>query len=258
MLLAIDVGNSQTVAGLFAGSELKADWRVTTRAAQTGDELAVLVRALLASAGVAVGEIRGVAVSSVVPALTPEYRRVGERLFGRAAFVIDHRTVPDLRVAVPDPASVGADRLVNAIAARETYGAPVIVVDLGTATTFDVVDARGDYVGGAIAPGVGTAADALFQRGARLAKVEVRRPDRVVGRTTEESLQSGIYYSAVGGVDALVRRIIDEMGFPAGVPVVATGGLAAMAAASSTSITAVDEHLTLRGIRLVWERVETG
>lgn len=253
MLLAIDVGNSQTAIGLFEGDSLAAHWRLTSFPNQTGDEIAVLLQVLLQGSGHGAGDLHGIALASVVPSITPEYREVGRRL-GCEVLVIDHASVPDLPVLYHDPASVGADRLVNAVAARAAYGAPVIVVDLGTATTFDVVNAAGEYAGGVIAPGIATSANALFQRGARLAKVEIRKPAHAVGRTTEESLQSGIFYGAVGSVDALVRRIVSEMGFPPDLAVVATGGLAAAIAGESGTVTAVDEHLTLEGIRLVWSR----
>ncbi len=254
MLLAIDVGNSETLIALFEGTELRHHWRLTSSPRQTGDELAVQLHYVLSSEGRSEGDIDGVALSSVVPALTPEYRRLGRRLFGREVLVIDHDTVPYLPVRYHDPASVGADRLVNAVALIENYGAPGIAVDLGTATTLDVVSAAGEYLGGVIMPGVATAANALFARGARLARVEIARPGHVVGRTTDESMQSGIFYGAVGAVDALVRAVRQEQGFPEDLPVVATGGLAEAIAGASETITAVDDALTVTGIRLVWEK----
>ena len=254
MLLAIDVGNTETLVGLFREAELAGQWRLTTAPRQTGDELSVVIHALLGAFGHDPGAVTGIAVSSVVPDLVPAYRRLGTRMTGREAFVIDHRAVPDLPILYHDPDTVGADRLVNAVAVIETYGKPAIVVDLGTATTFDVVNARGEYAGGVIAPGIATSANALFQRGARLARVELKRPERVVGRSTVESMQAGIFFGAVGGVDALVRAILREEGMPAGAPVVATGGFAPMVGEASETITHVDETLTVRGIRLVWER----
>ena len=253
MLLAIDVGNTQTVAGLFSGGTLAGSWRLTSSATHTTDELALLYRQILESAGHDAAAVTGLAVCSVVPALTSEYRDLGRRLFDCPTLVIDHRAVRDLVILNHDPGSVGADRLVNAVAALRAHGRPVIVVDLGTATTFDVVDADGAYAGGVIAPGAMTSAQALFQKGARLARVEILEPERVVGRNTEESIQSGVYFGTVGSVDALVDRIKTEMGFPAGTPVVATGGLAGAVARRSRTITAVDPSLTLTGIRLVWE-----
>jgi type III pantothenate kinase len=254
MLLAVDVGNSETVVGLFAGDRLAHYWRLTSLPRATEDELSVLLHALLASQGKERRDVSGVAVSSVVPEVVPAYRKLGVQILGRDPLVIDHQAVPDLAILNHDPATVGADRLANAVAVMAGYGVPAIVVDLGTATTFDVVNRKREYAGGVIAPGITTAANALFQRGARLAKVEVRKPAHVVGRSTEESMQSGIFFGAVGGVDSLVRAIVKEQGFDPGLPVVATGGLASAVAEASETITHVDETLTLTGIRLLWER----
>jgi type III pantothenate kinase len=254
MLLTVDVGNSETVVGLFQGKELVHHWRLTSSRRQTGDELGVLLVTVLGSVGVGAERVEGIAVSSVVPELIHVYREMGERTFHREPLIIDHRAMPDLRILNLDPATVGPDRLVNAVAAVDGHGAPAIVVDLGTATTFDVIDASGAYAGGVIAPGILIAAHALFDRGARLGRVEVKAPARVVGRSTEESLQSGIFFGAVAAVDGLVRRIIAEQKFPAGVPVIATGGLATAVQEASETITAVDPTLTLTGIRLVWEK----
>lgn len=254
MLLAVDVGNSETVVGLFEGQTLLLHWRLTSSPRQTGDELAVMIHSLLYSAGHRPEAVDAMVVSSVVPELMPAYRAVGERLFRRPPLLVDHAAVPELDILYHDPASVGADRLVNALAVIDGYGAPAIVVDLGTATTLDVIDDRGRYAGGVITPGVGTAASALFQRGARLARVEIKRPGHVVGRTTEESMQSGIFYGAVGAVDTLVRKIVHEQKMDPALPVVATGGLAGAIASASETITAVDETLTLTGLRLAWER----
>jgi type III pantothenate kinase len=253
MLLAVDVGNSETLVALFAGDRLAHSWRLTSSPRQTGDEIAVLVNVLLGSTGRRAEALSGIAVSSVVPGLTAEYRRVAERLLGRPPFILDHRTA-GVPVLYLDPASVGPDRLANAIGVLDRHRGPAIVVDLGTATTFDVVTARGEYAGGVIAPGVATAANALFQRGARLAPVEIRRPERVVGRTTEEAMQAGIFFGAVGGVDALVRAILREQGFGPQTPVVATGGLAPLIAEASETLTEVDPALTVNGLRLAWER----
>ena len=253
MLLAVDVGNTETLVALFRGRELLHQWRLTSGGERTGDEIAVSLHALLATEGHTPGDLSGIAVSSVVPGLTSQYRQIGRRFLGRDAFIIDHRAVPGLPIRVHDPESVGADRLVNAIAARSDYGFPSIVVDLGTATTFDVLDADGAYAGGVIAPGVATSANALFQRGARLARVEIVRPERVVGRSTMASIQSGVFFGAVGAVDALVRAIIREQEFPESIPVIATGGLASLVAEVSVTITDVDEPLTVRGILQVWQ-----
>jgi type III pantothenate kinase len=248
------VGNTETSVGLFEGPALRRHWRLTTYAGRTGDEIGVALHAVLTSEGVDPAAVTGMAVSTVVPDLIAAYRGVGQRLLGKDPLVIDHTVVPGLRIRHLDPATVGPDRLVNAVAVAEGHGTPALVIDLGTATTVDVIGDGGDYLGGLIAPGITTAADALFRAGARLARVEIRAPDRVVGRSTEECMQSGIFYGAVGGVDAMVRRVIAEQQFPAGVPVVATGGLAPAIADASERITAVDPALTLTGIRLVWEK----
>ncbi len=254
MLLAIDVGNTETLVGAFRGTELLHQWRVTSAPHQTGDEISALLRMLLASRNLSPEDLTGIAVASVVPELTTAYLQMGKGTLGRTPFLIDHRAVPDLTILYHDRESVGADRLVNAVAFLEDHRAPGIVVDLGTATTFDVINAAGEYAGGVIAPGIATSANALFHRGARLARVEVRRPERVVGRSTAESIQSGVFFGAVGGVDALVRAIFQEQAFPEGSPVVATGGFSAAVGAASETVTHVDETLTVRGIRLVWER----
>lgn len=258
MLLALDVGNTETSVGLFDGADLRRHWRLTTLAGHTGDEIGVTLHALLASEGIAAEAVTGMAVSTVVPDLVAAYRGVGRRLLGTEPLVIDHTTVPGLRIRHLDPATVGPDRLVNAVAVTAGYGSPALVVDLGTATTVDVIGQDGDYLGGLIAPGITTAADALFRAGARLARVEIKAPAHVVGRSTEECMQSGIFYGAVGAVDAMVRRVVKEQGFPADVPVVATGGLAGSIRDASETITAVDPALTLTGIRLVWETAAAG
>jgi type III pantothenate kinase len=254
MLLAVDVGNSETVVGLFQNDDLEHYWRLTSLPRATEDELSVLLHALLTGKGWEVVDLTGMAVCSVVPEVVPAYRKLGAQMLGRDPLVIDHEAVPDLPILNHDPATVGADRLANAVAVIETYGAPAIVVDLGTATTFDVVSRDREYAGGVISPGISTSANALFQRGARLARVEIRKPSHVVGRSTEESMQSGIFFGAVGGIDSLVRAVVEEQGFDPGLPVVATGGLASAVAGASETITNVDETLTLTGIRLIWDR----
>lgn len=256
MLLAIDIGNSQTVVGLFQGEILVRQWRLTSQLHRTADELGIQIRTLFRDADLDPEAVTRMAVASVVPPLTPEFRRAGEETFGVPTLVIDGRVDTGVVLEVPDPSSVGADRIVNVVAARARHGAPAIVVDMGTATTFDAVDAAGRFIGGAIAPGIGISAEALFARGARLARIEILAPSRVIGRTTEENLQSGIFFGAVGQIDEIVRRMVAELG---GAPiVVATGGLAEAVAPHSTTIRVVDPDLTLHGIRLVEERVHAG
>lgn len=247
-LLAVDVGNSDTVVGLFSGRELTGFWRFTSRAVTT-DEVALRLDAL----GRAHRWPRdlGAVLCSVVPALTLPWLAALERLSGRPAVEVSAATAKSLPVRYHDRSAVGADRIANAVAARALYGVPAIVVDLGTATTFDCISAQGAYLGGAIAPGVATSAEELFRRAARLPRVELRRPARALGRTTEESLQAGVLWGAAGQVDALVRRLALEMkGTPA---VIATGGLAAIVAPECETINRVDEALTLKGMRIIWE-----
>ena len=258
MLLAVDVGNSETSFGLFDHKTLLYHWRLTSSPRQTRDELFVLLHALLESRGRHLSEVTDLAVSSVVPELTPVYRELGDLVLKQGrTLIIDHRSVPDLKIMHLDPASVGADRIVNAVASAKLYGKPSIVVDLGTATTLDVIGRSGEYVGGVIVPGILTAASALFARGAQLARVEVKPPARVVGNTTEESMQAGIFYGAVFAIDGLVQAILKEQEFPAGTPVVATGGLATSVQQSSRYITAVNLDLTLEGIRIIYEGFST-
>lgn len=254
MLLAIDVGNSDTVVGLFDGENLFDNWRLHTRSEQTGDELYLVYSSLLRSVGRGEDDVNGIAVSTVVPELGRGYRRLGQRMTGKEALLIDHRSVPFLEIEIQEPSTVGADRLVNTVAAAELYGSPSLVVDLGTATTVDVVGPKGEYRGGLIAPGILSSASALFRQGARLSQVEVVAPERVVGRNTEESVQSGIFYNAVGGVDAMVLAALADQEFSEDTPVVATGGLAALVSPASATITHVDPTLTLTGIRMIWDR----
>lgn len=258
MLLAIDIGNSQTVIGVFEGTHLAREWRMTSQATRTADECGMMLAALLREADFDAKRITRMAMASVVPSLTPEFREMGKRVFGLEPLVIDSTVDTGVPLLVRDPSSVGPDRIVNVVGALARHGGPALVIDMGTATTFDVVDAAGSYLGGAIAPGVGISAEALFNRGARLARVELKPPARAIGKTTEEHLQSGIFYGAVGQIDGIVRRILEEMapgndGRPP--KVVATGGLAGPIAAFSETIQAVDPDLTLHGIRLVDERV---
>jgi type III pantothenate kinase len=252
ILLAVDVGNTQTVIGVLEGRTVLDLFRVTSGVPRTGDELFPIVERLVApwqeslrASGLAV-------VGSVVPALTSGWEKLLERLLGRAPYLASPVGPYGLKVTVRDPAAVGVDRIANAVAAATFHRLPAIVVDLGTATTFDVVVPGPCYLGGAIAPGVLTSADELFRRAARLAKVELRRPARAVGRSTEESIQSGVYFGAVAQIDGLVRRLRREVGGK--VLVLATGGLAETMAADSQTINRVEPALTLQGLRLMEER----
>jgi type III pantothenate kinase len=249
-LLVADLGNSETVLGLFSGERLTSHWRVGSRP-RTADEVALLVRSLTGREPGDPAARRSV-LCSVVPTATRDFAAALEAVTGTPPLVVDQRAVKGLPIRYHDPSVVGPDRLANAVAARSLYGTPAVVVDLGTATTFDVVGARGDYVGGAIAPGVITSSEELFRRAARLSRVELEMPDRAIGRNTQESLQAGILLGTAGMVDALVRRIAHELGRKP--HVIATGGLAPIVAPACETVDRVDEWLTLHGLRLIHEQ----
>ena len=248
-LLVVDVGNTHTVLGYFEGKALKADWRLTTRRDATADEIGISVTGLLQTGGFR--PARAI-VATVVPSLHFPWRSAFRRYFEMEPLFVE----PGIRTGMPilyeNPQEVGADRIVNAVAAVEKYGGPCIVVDFGTATTFDAITAGGEYLGGAICPGVQISADALFQRAARLPRIDVRKPLRVVGRTTVGAMESGLFYGYVGLVEGLVRRMGDEIGGNA--MCIATGGLADVIATETSLIDHVDADLTLQGLRIVWER----
>ncbi|HYM79949.1 MAG TPA: type III pantothenate kinase [Candidatus Limnocylindria bacterium] len=244
--MAVDVGNSETVVGLMRGREVVRAWRLTS-GRMTSDEVGLQLNALF-DAGSA---RRGAVLCSVAPSLTLAWAEALERVTGSPPVEINVTTAKSLPIRYHDRSAVGADRIANAVAARRLYGTPAIVVDLGTATTFDCVSLQGAYLGGAIAPGVVSSSEELFRRAARLPRVELRRPARALGRSTEESLQAGVLWGAAGQVDALVRRLALEM---KGTPhVIATGGLAKLIAPECETINRVDEHLTLKGMALLWE-----
>jgi type III pantothenate kinase len=248
VLLAIDVGNTQTVFGLFDGPELSEQFRVATNRSHTGDELGVMLRAF-----VNVGALDGIVLCSSVPPLVREYEAFAERWAGAELLVLGPGVATGVQIRYDDPREVGADRIANAVAVRERHGAPAVVVDFGTSTNFDVVNAAGDFAGGVLAPGVEISMDALFARAARLPRVPFTAPERVISQTTTAALQSGLVYGFAGQIDAIVTRIKDELG-ALDAPVVATGGLADLIAPHTQTITAVDPELTLHGLRIVWER----
>jgi type III pantothenate kinase len=252
LLLTIDVGNTNTVLGVHEGEELRAHWRLTTRREQTTDEYGILVRSLFLASGIDPAAIGGIALASVVPPLTPGLVALSRQYLGHDPLVVEPGVKTGMPILYEPPGDVGADRIVNGVAAFAAYGGPVVIVDFGTATTFDVVTGKGEYVGGVICPGVGISADALFQRAARLPRVDVRHPGRVIGRSTVGSIQSGLYFGYAAMVEGILARIKAELGEPA--RVVATGGLAETMAAEMPSIEKVDLVLTLTGLRLIWER----
>ncbi len=248
VLLAVDAGNSNVVAGVFHGSKLVEHFRLSSLTHRTGDEVFLLLEDLVRRAG-GPGDRGRMALCSVVPTLTPLLCEAGESIFKRPALVVTHELPLGLKYRVNDPATLGPDRIVNALAAFELYGGPAIVVDLGTATSFDAITAKGEMLGGAIAPGIWISAEELFRRAARLGRVELRRPTRAIGRNTEENIQSGVVFGAVGQVDGIVERIRRELkGKP---KVIATGGLAEVVARDSSTIQVVDSMLTLKGLKLI-------
>ncbi|MEW6248166.1 MAG: type III pantothenate kinase [Nitrospirota bacterium] len=252
MLLAIDIGNSNIVWGLFDGRTLKGHWRLATDPRKTSDEYGILFSNLLAVAGVKPEQISGAVISSVVPALTRPFETMAQTFFGQVPLMISCDTDTGLTLRYANPKEIGSDRLVNAAAAYERYRADLIIVDFGTATTFCAVTKAGEYLGGVIAPGLGISADALFSRTAQLPKVELVRPKSVIGRDTASSIQSGLVYGYAGLVDEIVRRMEQELGHSS--LVVATGGLSAIIAPESRTIREVRPLLTLDGLELLYRR----
>ena len=252
MLLALDVGNTNITVGLFDGTELHDSFRLETVHSRTADEYGLSMRALLAGAGIAPEKLDDVIVASVVPVVTGTMELMVRRLFKRTPLIVGPGFKTGMPVLYNPPKDVGADRIVNGVAAYERTKSACIVVDFGTATTFDSITSRGEYAGGAIAPGLKLAMDALFTRTAKLPKVDVGRPEQVVGKSTVESIQSGCFFGYVGLVDGLVSRMKREMESP--VRVIATGGLATVIAGEAASIEEIDENLTLDGLRILYDR----
>ena len=256
MLLAIDIGNTNIVLGVFEGAKLVQSWRLLTLRERTADEVGLLVTGLFAHEKIALTAIKAIVMGSVVPVLTPIMRSMCERYFGKQPLVVKPASNAGMPILYKNPEEVGADRIANSIAAFETHGRthklPLIIADLGTATTFDAVSAKGEYLGGVICPGPQIAAEALFQRAARLPRVDVRKPSSVIGQTTIGAIESGLFYGYLGMVEAIVKRMTDELGGKA--TCIATGGLASLIVPETTLFVANEPDITLHGLRIVWER----
>jgi type III pantothenate kinase len=250
MLLVLDVGNTNTTVGVYNGEELTHSWRLTSERQRTVDEYGIMCRSLLQFDNLESDAITDMVISSVVPPLDFTLHKMAEIYFGLQPLFVNAQTV-GIPVLIDNPTEVGADRLVNSVAAFEKYKTACIIVDFGTATNFDVVSKNGEYLGGVICPGVQISADALFQRAARLFRVDIRRPDRVIGTNTIACVQSGLYYGSVGLVDGILEKMLEELGEA---HVVATGGLASLITKGSRFIEAVDQNLTLEGMRIIYQR----
>ncbi|MBA3976562.1 MAG: pantothenate kinase [Candidatus Solibacter sp.] len=252
MLLAIDAGNTNLTIGVFKGAQILARWRLRTVHEKTADEWGIAFRNLFAFSGIDPAGISGVMIASVVPPLETSLTAMARRYFNTTPIFVTGRTETGLSILVDNPREVGADRIVNAVAAMARYGGPCIVVDLGTAITFDAVSATGAYLGGVICPGIGISISGLFTKTARLPMVDFREPEKLIGTNTVGSIQSGIYYGAISMIDGILERMIVEMGSET--KTVATGGQAPLIVSGSRFVTLADEDLTLEGLRLIWER----
>jgi len=255
MLLVIDAGNTNVTLALFRGPELLAQWRLTTDRERSSDDYGTQVRDLFERDHMDLKQVEAIAIASVVPPLNPSLSRMSEVWFGLTPLFVDHTTVTGLKILYDSPAELGADRIVDAVAGVAKYGAPCIVVDFGTATTFNAVNAEHEYLGGVIAPGIKISAEALFSRAAKLPPVEIKRPDRVIGSSTVGAMQSGLFYGYAGLVDGILEKMIAEM--DATPRVIATGGLAPLIAGASRFIEIIDPTLTLDGLRLVYEKTRS-
>ncbi len=252
MLLAIDVGNSNIMLGVYNGQELRMCWRISTNRNQTDDEYGVIIRNLIQHNGLETGSIDAMIISSVVPTLHYPLEKMAQKYFNLVPLIVGPGIKTGLNILYDNPREVGADRVVNSVAAIELYGGPLIIVDFGTATTFCAISEKGDYVGGAIAPGIDISMEALFQKAAKLPRVELVKPQRVIGKDTVSSMQSGILFGFVGQVDGIVKRMVKE--FSKKPFVVATGGLAGLIAQESETIEEVNHFLTLEGLRIIYRK----
>lgn len=251
MLLAIDIGNTNIAFGVFEGEKMRATWNVAADIYKTADEYAVLLLNLLPREGLGLSDIHHVIICSVVPPLEPIFEELSKRYLGISPLVVGPGVKTGVRIGTDNPREVGADRVVNAAAAHRLYGGPVIIIDFGTATTVDAISEEGEYLGGAIAPGIGIAVEALFERASKLPRIELIAPQRAIGRNTVTSMQSGVIFGYVGLIESLVHRIREELGGKA--RVIATGGLADVIAKETTVVDALSPHLTLIGLRLIHE-----
>lgn len=251
-LLVLDVGNTNTVVGVFEGKTLRAQWRLTTSHEQTADEYGILIRNLFSLDGLGTSQVAGVMIASVVPPLNSVLEEMSKKYFKLTPMFLGPGIRMGMAIHYENPQEVGADRIANSVAAFEKYGGPCVVVDFGTAITFDVISEKGEYLGGVIAPGIGISSEALFERAARLPRVEVREPERVIGTNTVASMQSGLFYGWVGMMDGILDRLAAELGTK--MKVVATGGQAPLVSSSSRYKPSVDSSLTLEGLRIIYER----
>ncbi|MDR3136538.1 MAG: type III pantothenate kinase [Coriobacteriales bacterium] len=252
MLLTIDVGNTQTMLGVYDGSQLVQSWRIATQLSDTADELVLKLSGLLSLGIGELRQLRHAAIASVVPPLTEQWQQAAKRIGGSEPLVLSSQTNTGLRYKYHEPSEIGADRIADAVAAIRLYGAPALIVDFGTATNIEVIDKEGAFLGGIIAPGLQTSAQALFAAAARLPRIDIEIPAAVIGTNTRSAVQSGLTFGEIDRIDGLVRRIFAELGYSC--PVIATGGLASRVLKLSETITEINDALTLEGLRLIFER----
>jgi type III pantothenate kinase len=252
MLLAVDIGNTNTALGIFLEKKLIEDWNIRTEREKTSDEYALTILSLLNSSGIETPEIKSAIISSVVPPLTPVFQNLCQKLFKLKPLVVGPGLKTGMSILYENPLEVGADRVVVAVAAFEKYGGPCVVVDFGTATTFDAISSQGEYLGGAIAPGIQISAEALFLKTAKLPRIEIRKPKKAIGRSTVASMQSGLFFGYVGLISNIIKKIKAELGGEA--KVISTGGFAAQISPEIKSIDVHEPYLTLEGLRIIQER----